>query len=78
MSLYAFQKRRVGRNGRWLCHWIVLLFVATCCVPLFAQEETDLSKKSIEELMNIEVYTASRRSQSVADAPVPVTVITSE
>ncbi len=78
MSLYAFQKRRVGRNGRWLCHGIVLLFVATCCVPLFAQEETDLSKKSIEELMNIEVYTASRRSQSVADAPVPVTVITSE
>lgn len=42
-----------------------------------AQETTkDLSEASLEELANITVYTASRHTQKVTDAPSSVTVIT--
>ena len=38
----------------------------------------DLSKLNLEDLMNIEVYSASKRVQSSSDAPSSVTVITAD
>jgi len=54
---------------------ILAIFVLT--VIAVAQETTkDLSEASLEELANITVYTASRHTQKVSDAPSSVTVIT--
>jgi outer membrane receptor for ferrienterochelin and colicins len=43
----------------------------------FAQQP-DLADKSLEELANIQVYSASKHMQNVSDAPSSVTVITAE
>src|SRR5947208_15766211 len=52
-----------------------LLLIATA----FAQKETrDLGEASLEELANIQVYSASLHMQSVSDAPSSVTVITAD
>ncbi|PYX68147.1 MAG: TonB-dependent receptor, partial [Acidobacteria bacterium] len=52
-----------------------LLLTATA----FAQKETrDLGEASLEELANIQVYSASLHMQSVSDAPSSVTVITAD
>ena len=45
----------------------------------FAQQATkDLSEASLEELTNIEVYSASKHMQSASEAPASVTVITAD
>jgi len=44
--------------------------------PATQHATQDLSEASLEELANITVYTASRRTQKVTDAPSSVTVIT--
>jgi outer membrane receptor for ferrienterochelin and colicin len=43
-----------------------------------AQETRDLSAASLEELTNIQVYSASKHLQSATDAPASVTVITAD
>jgi len=44
-----------------------------------AQQSTvDLTTKSLEDLMNIQVYAASKHEQSVSDAPSSVTVVTAD
>jgi outer membrane receptor for ferrienterochelin and colicins len=51
----------------------ILLFA----LPAAAQEgNKDIGEASLEELVNITVYTASRHTQKVTDAPSSVTVIT--
>lgn len=52
--------------------WPMLLAAAS----LMAQQPKDLGEASLEELANITVYTASRHTQKVTDAPSSVTVIT--
>lgn len=42
------------------------------------QPSQDLSKLNLEDLMNIPVYSASKRTQSSSDAPSSVTVITAD
>jgi iron complex outermembrane receptor protein len=54
---------------------IFLLFA----VPIAAQEgKKDIGDASLEELGNIQVYSASKRLQSTSDAPASVTVITAD
>jgi len=56
---------------------IPLLFVRT--INLHAQQiDNDYFDISLEDLINVEVVTASKKSQKVEDAPVPVYVITHE
>ncbi len=64
--------RRVSA-GLWV--FLVLLFVASAA----AQDATkDLGEASLEELGNIQVYSASKHMQSASDAPSSVTVITAD
>jgi outer membrane receptor for ferrienterochelin and colicins len=57
--------------------------IAALAIQLRAQQQDpqparDLSKLNLEDLMNITVYTASKRVQSSSDAPSSVTVITAD
>jgi outer membrane receptor for ferrienterochelin and colicins len=64
--------RRIPASS-WLM--IFLLFAVTAT----AQEQTkDLGDASLEELGNIQVYSASKHMQSTSDAPSSVTVITAD
>jgi outer membrane receptor for ferrienterochelin and colicins len=54
-----------------------LFTIFTLALTAIAQQETkDLSEASLEELSNIQVYSASKHMQSASDAPSSVTVIT--
>src|SRR5215467_14632695 len=65
------------RGGSWKMVGVVaaLLFVATAS----AQQRTkDLSQATLEELTNIQVYSASKHMQSASEAPSSVTVVTAD
>ena len=65
------ERRILAKTARALI-WLMLL-----AASVMAQEQTkDLGEASLEELANITVYTASRHTQKVTDAPSSVTVIT--
>ena len=56
-----------------------LPFVLGCLLlapSVFAQEETDLFELSLEELMNVEIVSASKKSENLFDAPVSSYTIT--
>jgi iron complex outermembrane receptor protein len=62
---------------------IFLLMVLLSSVPILTSAQTpdDLSQKSLEDLMNIEVksvYSASKYSQKVTEAPSSVSIVTAE
>lgn len=62
-----------------LCKALILAWVLSCSFGIRAQEPTrDLTRLSLEELMNVEVYTASKHVQKVEDAPSSVTIITAD
>lgn len=65
--------RRIAASSCWM---IFLLFA----VPVAAAQEAtkDLGEASLEELGNIQVYSASKHLQSAKDAPSSVTVITAD
>ncbi|MDD4746163.1 MAG: TonB-dependent receptor [Salinivirgaceae bacterium] len=51
---------------------ILLMFFVLSYLNTFAQEDEDLFSMSLEELMNIEVTTASKKAQKISDAPATV------
>ncbi len=60
-------------------YYIILLNIIVFFLPLnlFAQEEEkDLMDMSLEELLNLEVTTASKKAQDINFAPADITVIT--
>ena len=57
---------------------VATIFFATTALPQSPQDVPDVSKMSIEDLMNIEVTSVSKRTQKVADAAAAVFVITQE
>src|SRR5207248_2185857 len=66
--------QRIQERTTRLLVWPTMLLAAAAVT---AQEPTkDLGEASLEELANITVYTASRHTQKVTDAPSSVTVIT--
>ena len=59
----------------------LVVLAAMSCLSSFAgadEQTTDLTMLSIEELMNIRVFSASRYEQSVSEAPSSVTVVTAD
>ncbi len=61
----------------------ILLFLASAAAllsatSLVAEGTKDLADDSLEELANIQVYSASKHMQSVSDAPSSVTIITAD
>ncbi|MHC4288653.1 MAG: TonB-dependent receptor plug domain-containing protein [Planctomycetota bacterium] len=62
---------------------VMLIILLSVCMQTFAEQndpnkQDDLFEMSLEELMNVEVTTASKYKQSVSEAPSSVTVITDE
>ena len=47
-------------------------------MPLSAQETEDLVNMSFEDLLNLEVTTASKKAQDINFAPADITVITEQ
>lgn len=66
----------VSRRAWLLLVTLSLIFTATA--PLLAQESSDLTALSLEELLNAKVYSASKYEQTAAEAPSSITVITAE
>ena len=64
-----------GRGRTWVGNMLTLLMFTAVAV---AQQTRDLSEASLEELTNIQVYSASKHLQSATDAPASVTVITAD
>jgi outer membrane receptor for ferrienterochelin and colicins len=57
--------------------WLTIFFLFV--LPAAAQEKTkDLTQLSLEDLMNVEVYSASKHMQRTSDAPSSVTVVTAD
>lgn len=55
---------------------VALLFLASSACPALAQ--TDLTELSLEQLLNIDIVSASHFTQKASDAPSAVTVISNE
>jgi len=76
----------LGKNGTVTCKfWIAVILISllSACVQAFAADTNsvnadDLLDMSIEELMDIEVTTVSRKGDTLFKSPAAVTVITSE
>ena len=69
---------QTSRPG-WSQAAIHLLAVLVLAVTAIAQETPkDLSEASLEELTNIQVYSASKHMQSASEAPASVTVVTAD
>jgi outer membrane receptor for ferrienterochelin and colicin len=69
-------------TGPWLISFFLLVFLL-CASLAYGQEVAkdppkDLGQASLEELGNIQVYSASKHMQSTSDAPSSVTVITAD
>jgi outer membrane receptor protein involved in Fe transport len=57
--------------------WLIMFL--PFALPAAAQERTkDITDLSLEDLMNVEVYSASKHTQSASDAPSSVTVVTAD
>ncbi|HXR15355.1 MAG TPA: TonB-dependent receptor [Terriglobales bacterium] len=69
----AGRRRRGSRNA--IC---LLAIFAITAIAMAQQETKDLSEASLEELTNIQVYSASKHMQSATEAPASVTVVTAD
>jgi outer membrane receptor for ferrienterochelin and colicins len=66
-------RRRGSRNA--ICLFAIFALTA---VAVAQQQTKDLSEASLEELTNIQVYSASKHLQSASEAPASVTVVTAD
>lgn len=60
---------------------VFVIMASLCTITMAQQPQDDLATKSIEDLMNIEVasvYSASKYSQKVTEAPSSVSIVTSD
>jgi len=63
----------------WLRHVILILtglFVFPAALPLFAQQNSSAADLSLEDLLNVKVFSASKHEQTTAEAPSSITVVT--
>src|SRR5512141_2806997 len=56
--------------------WLLLLFAVSG--SLAEDPIKDLTNLSLEQLMNVQFYTASKRTQILSDTPASVTVVTAD
>ncbi|HYK89747.1 MAG TPA: TonB-dependent receptor [Acidobacteriota bacterium] len=71
--------RLLRRRGIVVRALFSILLSAAAVVPAAAQEETrDLTQIPIEELANLEVYSASKFLQKASDAPSSISIITAD
>lgn len=80
--LVQLRANRRFTTGPWLISFFLFAFLL-CAALARAQDGTkepakDLGQASLEELGNIQVYSASKHMQSTSDAPSSVTVITAD
>ena len=68
----APRRERAARVG------ILITFLLSAATALAQQGAKDLTGTSLEDLANIQVYSASKHMQSVSEAPSAVTVITAD
>ncbi len=69
------QKRAVALLARFLCAYI-LLGAGVCRAQ--QSQQGDLTQMSIEDVLNVHVYAASKHEQNLNDAPSSVTIVTAE
>ena len=64
----------------WLTWPILFLFSLYVAIPLFSQQPSgrNLAQASLEDLLNIEVTSASRKEQKLSQVPAAIFVITQE
>ncbi|MBS1816109.1 MAG: TonB-dependent receptor [Acidobacteria bacterium] len=68
-----------SRRNKWKCaSGYLAVFLMLVPGLACAQDSADLTGRSLEDLMNVRVYSASRYSQLVSEAPASVTVISRE
>ncbi|CAM2066019.1 TonB-dependent receptor [Sulfidibacter corallicola] len=60
----------------FLGRYTLLFAIALSFSPLVAQDDLDFASMSLEDLLNVEVVTASKKAESQWDAPGVVTVVT--
>ena len=78
-SRAVLERRWAGFQSVLRLLTIFLLTIFALTATAAAQQGTkDLSNASLEELSNIQVYSASKHMQSASDAPASVTVITAD
>lgn len=57
---------------------LITLFLVCLTLTLYSQEQKKLIDLSLEELLNVEVVTASKKSQKISDAPATVLSFSAE
>ncbi len=70
--------RPAPRKERAATVAILITFLLSAATALAQQETKDLTEASLEDLANIQVYSASKHMQSVSEAPSAVTLITAD
>jgi len=70
--------RAAPRRGRAGQVRILLAFLLIAATAVAQQETKDLTETRLEDLANVQVYSASKHMQSTSDAPSSVTVITAD
>lgn len=74
--------RRHYRRHYWCAALLIFLAVSAVMVSpavlLASEEMTDLTELSLEDLMKVTIYGASRYEQKISEAPASVTVITAD
>jgi len=73
-----------GKNGNLICKFrhLTALLLLIACLPVFAagyeSDKEDIYDMSIEELMDVEVTTVSKKEDTLFKVPAAITVLTSE
>ena len=67
-----------GARFQIVVRLLALLALTATGIAQQGNEDTDLSEVSLEELSNIQVYSASKHMQSASEAPASVTVVTAD
>jgi iron complex outermembrane receptor protein len=78
MSPYILNKRKHSAIIGSKYHQCIALLAMLTGWPSLAQQSTDLSQASLEDLMNIQVTSVSKKEQKLSQAGAAIFVITQE
>ncbi len=71
-------RMRHGRTKQWLAAALAMVFATGNVYADTQQQVPDVTTMSVEDLMNMQVTSVSKRAQKVGDAPAAIFVITQE